>query len=334
MRVVVGRSGRYFVTAIVTVALAASAATAGTSSRAAALEGTALKLGFEAKDAIALARGQVAAKPLEPGCDSELSAMGAVVLPASIDEIVTRFSDLSLLVESGMVVAAHRFSDSPSLDDLAALEIPEEDAKGLVKAKVSDSDVKLSPTEIAALHGRVPPTHIELYKRALLQRLAEWKREGVEGLGTYADKKRPVDQTEVSKELLEQLSAMRPNESLARTDAFEYWATVKFADFKPLVEVNHVSVYRGDGVARIETVQIYASHYCESLVTAVDLYELPPQHGSATLMRLTFRARVDALGGIFGGLKRSIGRGRVVGNLETGLLRVRDTLGAPALAAR
>jgi hypothetical protein len=327
-------SVRSAVCAIAIGSLVGSAVASGAATRASAIEQRAVQLGFDAKDAAALFRGGAAARAIEPADDAELSAMGAVVVPATIDEVLGSFGDLSLLVESGMVVEAKRFASEPTLADLEALRVPEQDAKDLVKAKVADSEVKLSEPEITSVAGRVPPTHIDLYKRALLDRVVAFKNGGVEGLGTYADKKRRVDQSEVSRALLARLSATRPAEHFQLADEFQYWSVVRFGDFKPLVELNHVSVFRGDRSARIETVQIYASHYCDALVTGIDLFELPGQQGVATLMRLTFSARVDSLGGMFGGIKRSVGRSKLVGNLTTGLERVRDTIGDTAVARR
>jgi hypothetical protein len=319
---------RASVATLVGLAALASTVSAGNLSRSAALELEVARLGFAKSDVATLVAGDAAARALDAADDSELSAMGVVVLPAPIDEVIARFSDLSLLEESGMAVVARRFSAEPATSDLAALDLPDEDAHGLLKAKVKDSDVKLSADEISQIRGKVPPSNVELFKQALIERLVAYRAAGVDGLGTYADKKEIVRQTEISRELLERLGATRPaDEQLAPADRFQYWSLVKFGDFKPLVEMNDVAIYRGERTARIETIQLYASHYCESLVTGIDLVELPGKGGPATLMRLTFRAQVDSLGGLFGGIKRSIGRSRLVDNLSAGLGRVRETVG-------
>lgn len=310
----------------------AVASSGGAPARAVALQGAVAKLGFGEADVAALAQGRATARTIESSNEAELAAVGLVVLPASVDAVTASFSDLTLLEQAGMVVEAQRFTPDGGVGELAPLELPGNDAKNLLKAKVADSDVKLSGAEIASIRGRVPPAHVESYKRALADRLAAWRQSGLDGLGTYADKKRLVVQTDVSKAMLAEVLATRPGGPLHLADDFQYWAVVKIGDFKPLVELNHVSLYRGNGFARIETVQIYASHYCEGLVTSVDLVELPATNGAATLMRLTFRAQVDALGGFFGGLKRSIGKSRVVEQVAHGLERVRSTVGSVEFA--
>jgi len=76
-------------------------------------------------------------------------------------------------------------------------------------------------------------------------------------------------------------------------------------------------------MVRLETVQLYASHYCNGVVTSVDLMPVATANGPQTLMRLSFRVRMDSLGGMFGGFKRHVGRGKIVDQVAAGLELVR-----------
>jgi hypothetical protein len=286
------------------------------------LDGAIVRLGFAADLVPRLVEGRAAARELETSDSSELAATGVVVLPARVDDVVESFRDLSILRRSGMAVCAGRFSGEPTLDDLTCLEVPGEDLALLPKAKVGDSDVKLSDLEIGTLRTATGACADVEFKKALMRRVLAWQHSGLDGLPTYADKRKPVAQAEVTSALVATLEADRPTPA-SRVERFQYWAVEKFGDFKPLVDVNDVAIFSGAGIVRIETTQLYASHYCNGLVTSVDLIPIQTATGPQTLMRLTFRVRMDSLGGFFGGLKRHIGRGRVVEQVADGLERVR-----------
>ncbi len=288
----------------------------------ASLGGAVDRLGFAADDVASLAAGKAAARQLDTEHDAELAAMGVVVLNASVDDVVESFRDLSILRRSGMAACAGRFSAQPTVDDLACLPIPDADLAVLPKAKAGDSDVKLSESEIAAIQTAEGTTMDLVFKNALVGRVNAWQQNGVDGLGSYSDKKRRVTQSEITTGLLTSLRAQRAGE-VKHVETFEYWAVEQFGNFKPLVDVNSISIYSGPGFARIETTQLYASHYCDGLVTGFDLIPIQDQAGPATLLRLTFRVRMDSLGGIFGGLKRKIGRGKIVEQVADGLERIR-----------
>jgi hypothetical protein len=307
------------------IAQAAPAGWVGTPTEPARLDGAVTRLGFAADDVANLAAGRATARQIETEDESELGAVGVVVLPARVDDVVESFRDLSILRRSGMAVCAGRFSATPTLDDLACLDVPADDLVLLPKAKLGASDVKLSDAEIAALGRDAGPCSDVEYKRALMRRVVAWQQHKLGGLGNYADKKRRVVQSDVTGALLANLALHRPEE-IREVDSFEYWAVEQFGSFRPLVDVNSVSILSGPGIVRIETTQLYASHYCNGLVTSVDLIPVQTANGQETLMRLTFRVQMDSLGGFFGGLKRHIGRGRVVEQVASGLEKIRGAV--------
>jgi hypothetical protein len=290
------------------------------------LGGAAERLGFAAEHVDKLATGRAAARPLDVAGEAELSAEGVVVLEAPIDEVVAAFQDLSILRRAGLTEKSGKFSATPTVSDMSALEVPASDVAELAKARVGNADIKLSGPEVAAVRGQTGSSLAESYKQALVRRVQAWQTHGIDGLGTYDDKKRKVCQKEATSKLLERIRAATRDASFEQVDAFQYWAVERIGDFKPLVQVSHVTVQRGPAGARIETIQLYASHYCEALVTSIDLVPIQTVAGEATMMRLTFRAQMDSMGGLLGGLKRRIGRSRVVEHVAEGLERIRGAV--------
>jgi hypothetical protein len=288
------------------------------------IQDAAAKLGLTA-DVTALAAGRATARPLDTENDAELCASGAIIIDVPADVLANGFRDLSLLRSSGLLVAAGRFSDEPQLADLDALAIPEGEINELSTAQAGNSGIKLSALEIAALRGAQPGVVAATFKQALLQRVVAWRERGNAGLGIYDDKRKPVEQSQVATMLLTSLASTRPSYSFVRDESFEYWSVERFGNLKPLVALTNMSIHRRPGVVRIETVQLYASHYCEGLVTSIDLLSLGGTVGNATLVRLTLRAQVDSFTGMMGSLKRRVGRARVVEQLAQGLELLRSS---------
>lgn len=294
----------------------------GAAAQPAPLDRAVNALGFAVEDVATVASGKATARQLEAADDSELGAVGVVLLAAPVDTVLESFRDLSIFRRSGMAECAGRFSAAPTIDDLACLDVPVADLAQIPKAKVGDSDVKLSDVEIGALGRDLGPSADVEFKKALMRRVVDWQQGGVAGLGNYSDKKRPVAQADVATELVKTLESERPG-GLERVERFQYWAVERFGSFKPMVDVNDMSILRGAGRVRLETVQLYASHYCNGVVTAVDLVPVATATGPQTLMRLSFRVRMDSLGGILGGFKRHVGRGKIVEQVSAGLELVR-----------
>jgi len=286
------------------------------------IEETAATVGI-AGDIPALVAGRAVARQLETRNDSELCAAGSIVVEAPLEALTEAFRNLSLLEGSGMVITSGRIGEVASNGDLTMLQIPEFDLEGLRRARVGESDVKLSPSEIGSIRKAQPDVLAAAFKRTLLDRVESWRRSGFAGLGQYGDKRNVVSQSDVTRALVSSLS---PSHHGARVseEAFQYWSIERFGSLKPFVALTNMSITKHVGSACIETTQLYASHYCEGLVARIDLYELQRAETPRTLVRITFRAQVDAFSGMLGGLKRKVGRTKMVEQLASGLEKLRQ----------
>jgi hypothetical protein len=274
--------------------------------------------------------GKAVSWEVEASDDSEIAAAGAVLVEAPIGDLVAGFRDLEILRRRGVVVAWGRFSEEARPTDLDALAIPAPTARAIERAKARESDVKLSVQEIGAVRHVRATSRAAAYKHALVERVRAWRARGLSGLVAYEDKKRKLDLAKETRELLEGLARSRPAGELPVEARFQYWSLERFGSLKPIVATTDMRVARAGGAARIETVQIYASHYFDGLVTAVDLAEVATEIGPATLVRIAFRARLDFFGGVLGGIKRKVGRSRTVKELAENLERLRAAYARPS----
>jgi hypothetical protein len=277
-----------------------------------------------AEDVPELKAGRAAAHQLETTNDSELCAAGSIVIEAPLAALANSFRDLSLLERGGLVTASGRIPAQPSESNFAALPLPESDLLALRTAKPGNSDIKLAADEIEAIRKSTSDGVLPAFRRALLDRVVAWRGTGLAGLRTYDDKKSTIDQASVTRALLESLSRTNTRKGFEQIETFEYWSVERFGSLKPFVALTSMTVREQPGAVRIDTIQIYASHYCEGLVASIDLQALPDENGPRTLVRLTFRTQVDGLGGLLGAVKRKVGRSRMVAQLVEGLEQLRD----------
>ena len=298
---------------------------------ATALKAPAARLGIEPRVA-ELAAGKAVSWDLEVKHESEVAAASAVVVEAPLELLVTELRDLELLRKRGVLTATARFSDPPSFNDLVKLEVPAATLDGMARAKVRSSDVKLSSAEIAAARRAKPADRPLVFKGFLLRRMLAWQQNGVAGLGFYHDKRLVVNQSKATGELIAELEKTRPAGALPVTSKHQYWSIEQYGTLKPVIALSEMTIMRSGRTARVETVQIYANHYFEGLVTALDFDEVTTPRGPATLVRLSFRSRLDIFDGLLGGLKRRIALSRTTEEVGKNLEQMRAAY-APAAAA-
>lgn len=105
----------------------------------------------------ALVELQVITRELSGSHAKEMASFGALIIEASAAEIVTAFRTLAAFKQSQTTLACVRFNQNPALDDLAGLKLKDKDALALMRAKVKESDIKLSAADIARLQAVAGP---------------------------------------------------------------------------------------------------------------------------------------------------------------------------------
>jgi hypothetical protein len=277
------------------------------------------------REAANLAQGRAIAKTFPASLKREVTTGGAIRIEGSSTRFVEQYRTLEGFRRSSFVLQIARFSDPPQLSDLDPLTLEPNDIKALRTCEVGECDIRLSGEDIKRVNTevdwRAPDADqqaVLLFKRLLLEHLAEYRAGGIDRLIHYEDDEPYVRLADETKALLEQepspldaAPALRthllsfPLGIPPLTEHFFYWSKEAFG-FQPVVGLNHVTVHTtSTNRVLIVTTQIYASHYMDGQTAVTAL--LPVEGATEQFYWLYFnRARIDRLGGMLGTISRPI----------------------------
>ncbi len=296
-----------------------------------------------------LERGDAVVRVL-PARNPDLGIFAVSTLHASAEAVAAKVGRIAELKKSAFVLGIQRFSDPPVLDDLAALTLDAGDLADVRTCRPGDCGLKLAAAEMAGLRRVAAeagadwkPAVQDAFRRLVLERVIAYR---TGGLGTFPDEhdhETPASRAREFAAILAASPELRqglprfaaylrdyPRVTMTGVESFMYWSTERFGG-KPVVLITHVNILRGSGPdvpALIVTgTQVFASHYMTGglSLTAV----IAGVDGSSNHLVYLNRLRIDAFGGIAGGLKRAIVERRIrrsTGELVTGL---RHRLEAP-----
>jgi hypothetical protein len=256
--------------------------------------------------------------------------LAAGSLKVTPDAFVSRVTDIVQLRRSRVVPVVARFSNPPTLDDLAALTLSEEDLKHLSECRPGDCGLKLADAEIRRMQAAVASGGVDhrstaerAFREILLERVRAYLDRGLEALSPYHDKSRPMDIAAAFGRLIDQSAYLdrvpQLRASLGRpaapgaTASYVYWSIEDFGR-KHVIRVTHVVIVR-PGIAGLPDVlvgstQIYANHYVDA---ALAVTTLERGAGGTAFLGYLYRARVDVLGNF---LARSIVKRRIEADVE------------------
>ncbi len=290
----------------------------------------------------AVNHGDVQASVLDTREKQEVAVVGVAHLRATTACFLAKFQDIETFKKNAAVLRIQRFMAPVSPQDLQGFGLDARDLADLPNCRVGNCSVKL-PAETIERFGRdvdwSKPDHAikaqSIFREDLQNYIKAYLQEGNSALIAYRDKNKPV---RLEREFQGVLGARPglgefvpefrdylkryPREPLPGVSEFFYWSTESFG-LKPVASITHVSVYAQPGRAAIASQQIYASHYFDAslgLTAALD----DPRDASTPGMYLVYlnRSRIDLLSGFFGGLRRSILRGRLRDGMRKNLADV------------
>lgn len=303
------------------------------------------KNAFEATDFAALENQQPVVK-LGPTSDKrEVAVLGIVNIRAGAEEFLRSYREGLTRRNNAAVLEIGSFAKEPALTDLQNLTIETKDIEDLKECVVGDCQIKLSAAMIERFRKEIDwqaadyaTSATNLYKQMLLDYVRDYGVRGDQALIQYHDKRDGIDlaaeqrtlnagSSYVNTILAEQQSELRLVEEVI------VWSKIKFG-LKPVININHISIYRRDASVGPQVVvtskQLYANHYFNASL-ALTAFVSFADRGSYLVYEN--RSRADGLEGPFSKLKRGVVEKKALEGLKTILEHSKASLdGIPASA--
>jgi hypothetical protein len=242
------------------------------------------------------------------------------------------------------VLAIGRFSNPPTLQDLASLTVDKDDIDAR-SCKLQDCDVRLPASVIERMPHEADPS--AYFKQVLLDNVLAYERGDAQGrILQYDDGDRPIRPADEFDGLLRNTPALGalvpslpdhflkyPADPVAGDDDFLYWSKEKFG-IEPFITVTHVTIVCPTSrTCVMATRDVYSSRYIDASLSISVASDVGNQSDGFYLI-FANRSRASALkGGFAAGLRRSVAARRARGSLEDNLKRVK-TLLESGLASR
>lgn len=287
----------------------------------------------EQKDRDTLAQRGVVVHGL-PASDKQIGIVATCAVDMAADELAARASAIGMSAIGNIKrseLMTGRFSEPPTLDDLARLTLDQGDIDRLRLCRPGECALNLADHEMSALqlaltrHSEASTGVQDAFRRVILARLARYQSGGLAALPAYHDRREPVQPAAVFAAIRQQIPYLRMHvpavgeylERFPSTDTTGaatslHWSKM-IVNNKPVVVINHLTTFRPEPGPRVPTVltvsqTIYASRYLNGELTLWMLFA--PGTASSYVVYVT-RSELDALGGTFSGLKRTAIEGRM-----------------------
>jgi hypothetical protein len=259
-----------------------------------------------------LDRGEPIARVL-PGQDLEVAVFAAVAVNIDGDRLVAWIRRIEELKKSAYVLAIRRFSDPPRIEDLADLQLDEREVAELRACRPDRCSVNVSPAEAAELSRNESAIRVrETFRQVVVRRaqgyLAGDRGNFVADSPTADEMQTLVHHSRFLRDHLPQLAeglGHAGHATIPGVESFLYWSKERLAG-KPVVGITDVNIWRGHeaGVPDVLVAgkEFFATHYVRASLGVTALVTGGP--GRSNYLVYVNRSRVDALGGMFGGIVR------------------------------
>lgn len=295
-------------------------------------------IGLSASEIERARKGDVVTKVLNTPDRDEVALFGIVAVDAPRDEVVRRVRDLPNFLRSPGRTAFGLFSTPATPSDASAFVVESSDFDAIKGCRPGDCDVKMPTANIdefsKAIDWSSPTARTQVENMVRLRSATyvnNYRRGGTAAMVAYGDQKETRSASEVFSSLLAEspylfdyvpafhkyLAAYPAGSLPSVTDAI-YWASDKLGSMRPILSINHVSVYSpppSSPITLVSTKQLYASHYFLGAFTLTTILDRPDAPGGRGVYFIVVqRMRFDHLPG---GLLNI--RGRVIGRTHDAL---------------
>jgi hypothetical protein len=298
-------------------------------------------LSFSTTELADLQRNKVARHGIDTRAPSEVAVVGAVKVNAPKAAFFARVRDIARFKSSPDVLQIGRFSNPPTLADLAPLTVDKDDFD-VRTCRVGDCGIRLPADLIRRLQQDIDATAPDAQERAaawfkqiLLDDITAYVSGQAGRFSQYDDGERPIRPLDEFAGLLENMPAIGalvpslpdhlkafPASRVPDAEDFLYWSKEKFG-FAPFITVTHVTIVcQSPSTCVMTTKDVYSSRYIDAslaLAIASDAAGTP----DAFYLVYANRSRATALKGGMSWLRRTVVERRARGSLEESLRTIK-----------
>jgi len=294
-------------------------------------------LRFTTTELADLHRSKIVKHSIDSDVLGELAVAGALRVNVPKTAFLDRVRDITRFKSSPDVLQIGRFSDPPTLQDLAGLTIDKDDFNPAT-CHVGDCDIRL-PADVIRQFERGRPA--DYFKRVLFDDVVAYLNGSSGRMQQYDDGPRPIRPVDEFNALLNREPAVGvlvpglpehvrnfPSNRLEGVEDFLYWSKEKFG-VAPFITVTHVTIVcRTVQRCVMATKDVYSSRYIDaSLALTIASDGLgDPNHFYLVYAN---RTRADALKGRFSMVRRAIASRRARASLEENLGSLKNQLEKP-----
>jgi hypothetical protein len=238
---------------------------------------------FTNEDLQDLQKGKIVKRGLDGRAPTEVAVVGATRVNASKDLFVERFRDIVHFKSGPEILQIGRFSNPPSLDDLAGLTIDRDDFDGR-SCRLNDCPIRLPAATIRRFQQEInwSAPDADAHAAAMLKQvLVDDARAYLSGspdrIVEYDDMPKPVKPVPEFRSMLRNTPAISelvpglpahlesfPSASLPGAEDLLYWSKEKFG-VAPFISITHVTIVRpSPTMVVITTKDVYSSRYFDA----------------------------------------------------------------------
>jgi hypothetical protein len=248
---------------------------------------------FSSDDLSSIDQGEIVTESLEADSPAEVAVCAGVHLELPLEFALEMYREVETFKASSAVSEVGTFSTPPRLDDLDRLTLEEDDIKALQDCAPGHCEVKLPAAVMQQFRSEInwaAPDRtlrvLTLFRHVLIDYAKAYLTGGNEAMWEYDDEDHALRMGDDFREVLRESPNLFhygpelfnyldnfPGASLLGATNFICWQKEIFGRVKPVISLNHVTIYRPSAkrpVALVISKQIYANHYFEaSLVERV-----------------------------------------------------------------
>ena len=299
------------------------------------------QLKFTDAQVAAVRRGEAVAVNLPAPVAREIAVGGAVRIGAPASALVDVIRDIERLEQGPGFLGTKKLSNPPTVADMRAFSLPDEDVAALRSCRPGKCDVKLGQgafDRLASIDWKsatAADQARDLARQLAVEYVQAYRSGGNAALAIYRDADRPTFIAREFAAMVKESSGLTttlpdvstylldyPKARPASVDDFFYWSLADFG-LKPVFRLNHVVIHptgQSEGLLyAVTTKQLYASHYFHTALEVRALIDDAERPGKSHYLVVLNLARSDGLTGMFGGIVRSKARSGARSGLESAM---------------